>query len=72
MHALALRTLRRSLLDPPAGLLDRTTLVGAFYERQAKALLTQAASAASLHARRDHRARLESELRSIRRQRDGQ
>ena len=45
--------------------------IGNFYERQARALSTQAASAASLHAR-DHRTRLESELRSVRRQRDAQ
>ena len=75
-RALALRALRRCLFsghdppDPPAGLLERTALIGAFYERQASALSTQAASTASLHAR-DHRARLD-ELRSIRRQRDGQ
>ena len=57
--------------DPPAGLIEGTTLITAFYKRQARALLTQATSAASLHAR-DHRARLESELRSVRRQRGGQ
>ena len=45
--------------------------IGAFYERQARALSTQAASAA-LHHARDHRTSLESELRSVRRQRDGQ
>ncbi len=45
--------------------------IGAFYERQAGALSTQAASANSLGAQ-DHRTRLESELRSVRRQRDAQ
>ena len=45
--------------------------IKAFYERQARALSTQAAPAASLNAR-DHRARLDSELRSSRRQHDGQ
>ncbi len=47
------------------------TLLRAFYKRQARALCTQAASAASFYAR-DHRGRLESELRSVRRQRDRQ
>ena len=76
-RALALRALRRCLFsghnppDPPAGLLERTALIGAFYERQASALSTQAASTASLHAR-DHRARLESELQGVRRQRNKQ